>query len=599
MSNTLRGRNIIQDIVPRKQTLKELLIQLERNDWDRSKLSLKYNNIFDDYKLEEILMKLKEEKKENWAKIIKNRILELYGDEISSKYACIYLVGYCMNFDIENTIRKTIKKICIDNEVIYTSYEIGKIINSGISDGVYLGILNNDGLIEDNIFFKNWTYINEDKVMNSVFESYKKNLKSDYDKEKIECLHSNRFYLKKQIEQGNIEFTSPLIKRKKIKQNEKIRTVYSIQEYSLTEITLKYLKRRLDIVFNIKYSDRNKIMRKLFGLIENIDALDDYTIYKFDIEDFFNSVSSKVIVEKYILDSKLEQYEKNILNNLSETYGYCFAGLPTSNSFIEIAGCKFDEMIKFMMKDKGIVFYSRYVDDGLIILNKKVEKETIREQLKKALENCFNKNVKLKMSKENYLTKASKKESFSYLGYKFERTRNSSFLFGIEEEKINKYKKKINEIVSDYSTNTDIELLRQRLSFYISRIVFYNNDNSRYSNLGNWEVLGVSSNYCLLRKYIKQNKLINSTEKFLKSAIIIEANKATRGKLPYFLKGVGKNYYSLEFGIKKNKSIVFHPNIGWSQDYLKSQILKLGFTDDLSKKSYREYVKIYYRLIEI
>lgn len=595
----LRGRNIIENIEPKKQTLKELLSELEKNDWNRSRLLKKYNSLLDDYKLETVLIQLKEAKEEKWVKIIKNQILKLYGDEIMNKYVCIYLVGYCTSLNLEDSLRKIVNKLCIDGGISYSSYKIKKIIDSGINDGVYLGILNNDGTIKDQTFFRNWIYVEEDNTLNGVFNSYKRKLGTEEYNEKIKPLYNNRYYLKKQIELENIEIKYPYITRAKIKQNNKIRTVYAIQEYSLTEIAIKYLKKRLDIVFDIKYSDRNKIMRKLFNLIDNINALDDYTIYRFDIKDFFDSVNAKTIIEKYILNSKLNQYEKNILKRLSDTYNYCFAGLPTSNALTEIAGHKFDEMIQFNLKNNGMIFYSRYVDDGLIIFNKKVARENIEEQLKNALKTCFNENIEFNKDKEKYFTKKAKEERFNYLGYKFDRTKDYYFIFGIEEEKIDKYKKKINEIVKEYLSNGNIEMLRQRLNYFISRIVFYNNDNSRYSSLGNWDMMGVSSNYCLLRKYIKEHKLIKTTEKFLKSEIIIEVSKGTHGKLPYFLKKSGKDCYSLEYGIKKNKSIVFHPNIGWSQEHLKDKIIKWGYSGSLNKKSYRECVKIYCDLIKL
>lgn len=599
----LRGRNIINNIEPMKKTLKELLCELERNDWDKSRLIKNYSNLLNEYKLEAELIRIKEAKYEKRVKIIKNHILKLYGNEISNKYICIYLVGYCTSLNLDGSIKMIINKLCTDVGVRYSSYMIKKIIDSGINDGVYLGILNNDGTIKDQVFFRNWIYLEEDNTLNEVFKSYRRKLGTEEYNEKIMPLYNDRFYLKKQIEREKIEIIFPYITRKKIKQNDKIRTVYEIQQYSLTEITIKYLKKRLDIVFDIKYSDRNKIMRELFNLIENINALDNYTIYKFDIKDFFDSVNARIIIEKYIFNSKLNQYEKNILKRLSDNYNFCFAGLPTSNALTEIAGHKFDEMIQFNLKNDGMIFYSRYVDDGLIIFNKKVSKTSIEEQLKNTLKNCFHDNIEFNEEKEKYFIKESRQKEFSYLGYKFEGTNSNDFLFGIEEDKINKYKKKINEIVNEYLSDGDIELLRQRINYFISRIVFYNNDNSRYSSIGNWDIRGLSANYCLLRKYIKEHKINKSTERFLKSEIIIAVNKGTRGgthcKFPYFLKKSGKDCYSLEYGIKKNKSIVFHPNIGWSQEHLKGRIVKLGYSSSLNKKSYRECLKIYCDLIKL
>ncbi|GLC29990.1 reverse transcriptase domain-containing protein [Clostridium omnivorum] len=597
---TLRARVITDNVIPQKESIENLLNELEKKKWKKEKLSKKYRDLLEDCKLGDTITKLKIAKKEEWPTIIKERMLELYDDEIGKKYLCIYLVGYCRNLEHESSIEDVVREVCLKKGNKYTKLQIKKIVNSAISDGVYLHILNSNGEVTNKTYFNDWSYTSENEILNSVLLSLKRNAESEEDKTWYNSMYNKRYSLEKRIEKESIEIVEPLIKRKKIKQYDKERIVYAIQKHSLTEITIKYLKKRLDSVFRIQYADRNKIMRKLFDLIDNIDALADYTIYRFDIDNFFNSVDAKIIFEKYILSSGLKQYEKNILEEVSNVYRHCYAGLPTSNALVEIAGQVFDENIKVTLKDKGLIFFSRYVDDGLIVLNKKVEKDYLDRVVTETLKKCFNDNVKINedAEKKAYMIKESK-GVFSYLGYEFERTKKGQFIFGIEKKKRLKYEQKINDIINDYKVSSNMEIFRQRLVYSISRIVFYNNENSRYSNLGTWDVIGVCSNYCLLRKFIKSGRIIESTRKFLRSSIVINTNIITRGKLPYFLKGKGKDYYSFEYGILNNKSVVFHPNIGWSQEHLIKQIQKLGFTDTLKKKSYRECVKIYCGLIKL
>ncbi|WP_321835074.1 reverse transcriptase domain-containing protein [Clostridium butyricum] len=595
----IRGREIEVDINMKRNTIQELISILKSLHWDISKLNKRFKELLCEYRLEKIIKKLSESSEEKWIDIIKNRILELYGCEISTKYMCIYLVAYCKNKKPDDPIYKSVKEFFYERKLKHSYFTIHKIIDSGISDGTYLGIIDDQGTIVDETYFKNLIYIKEDDILNNIINAYKDKAEDEIDLKKIEKLYSNRFCIKNYIDNSSIDISANSIRQMNIKKDGKIRRVFNLEKYSVTEIAFKYLKKRLDEVFKIKYSDRNKIMRSVFNLIENMNCLDDYTIYRFDIKNFFDTVNLNEILKKYIIKSDLKQYEKDILINLSCIYKYCFAGLPTSNALIEIAGMEFDKKIKCNLKEDGLIFYSRYVDDGLIIFNRNVPKDLIYNKLVHILKSSFSIKMKFNRDKEKYLNKQSLKESFNYLGYMFYKNRNNKFEFGIDEEKIKKYTLKIEQIVDSYMLNRDIELFRQRLKYFISRTVFYNNNNSRYSSHGKWDVLGISENYCLLRKYIEKDMITHKTRNFLKDSIIIQVNRKLHGDIPYFLKNKGKDLYSIQNSIVKNKSIVFHPNIGWSQDHLANHIHKLNPCEDLSKKSYRECVKIYCNLIKL
>lgn len=187
-------------------------------------------------------------------------------------------------------------------------------------------------------------------------------------------------------------------------------------------MALKYLKRRLDIELNIKYANRNCIMRELFPVIENIACLGDFTIFRFDFKHFFESVEARKIFDEYVADTNLRRYEKDLLKRLTELYKYCFAGLPTSNAFIEIVANRFDQVLKSKFGDKGLCFYSRYVDDGILVFNEFVDKTYIQKVLDDAIREVFNMpSVRLNADKTCYLTKYTGDLKFDYLGYQFEK----------------------------------------------------------------------------------------------------------------------------------------------------------------------------------
>lgn len=378
--------------------------------------------------------------------------------------------------------------------------------------------------------------------------------------------------------------------------NRKRRVLYS-RENSLEEITLKYLKKRLDAVFNIIYPDRKKIMKECFGVIESLHKMGDYAIFKLDFRDFFESISSKIVFEKYLKDSDLLRHEKDIIKELVRVYDQCFAGIPTSNALVEIISREFDVKLKSLFKEHGLIFYSRYVDDGLIIFNKKVNESFLLKSIDKTIEKVFNNSsVKLNSEKTAYYSKENGNIYFTYLGYEFEQSKKN-FKYGIDPDKLEKYRKKLKRIVLNYKGNKNVELFRQRLLFFSSRIVFYNNFNSKYSNQANWDVIGVIANYSELRHFIENKKITNTTKEFLQYEIITIIKKELK-ELPYFLKGRNESYQLIN-RFKENKSLVFHPNIGWPHKHLYKQIEKITPLKVNKSKSYRELVKFYCRLLKV
>lgn len=267
---------------------------------------------------------------------------------------------------------------------------------------------------------------------------------------------------------------------------------------------------------------------------------------------------------------------------------------------------RFDQVLKSKFGDKGLCFYSRYVDDGILVFNEFVDKTYIQKVLDDAIREVFNMpSVRLNADKTCYLTKYTGDLKFDYLGYQFEkngRGKKVNFLFGIADSKIKKYQNKLDCIIKEYIKDNNIELFRHRILYYISRIVFYTNTNSRYSTLGKWDVSGIIENYGLLRKYIEnKSRLIRTTQVFLFNGVYNGCARAglINKKIPYFLREKGKDVYSIAYGLQKNKTIIFHPNIGWSAEYLKKQITRLAPEMDLKKKSYRELSKIYCTILRL
>jgi hypothetical protein len=585
----LRGRELDQDILPINITLENIIQRLDNSEWDFSKLSYYAKRVFNSYKLDKILDQMKSADLENRKRLIRENILTLYGDDIGDNCISVYLVAYCANKDSEVSVYAAVKKFFVDERIEKIPYQIKTITHIGLADGMFLGILDEKANVVNVPFLNKWSYA----YINNIFSR----IVADFEDEEI---NRNRFLIYNKIRNKQLDFQTNLIKDK-IKQQKKIRLIYRVDGTN-EKIALKYLKKRLDLEFNIKYANRNNIMRELFPIIENINYLGDFTIFRYDFKNFFDSVDARKIYDCYIINTNLQRFEKELLKQLTNLYNFCFAGLPTSNAFVEIVASRFDQVLKSRFIDKGLCFCARYVDDGILVFNEFIEKSYIQEILDRTIGEVFQmSSVGLNTSKTCYLTKHSRDLKFNYLGYLFEK-KGKSILFGIADSKIEKYQNKLDCIIRAYIKDNNIELFRHRLLYYISRTLFYTNTKSRYSTLGKWDVSGIIENYNLLKKYIKdKNKLTKNTRIFLFNGV---SNRCARAglvnkKMPYFLRGTGRNAYSLSYGLEKNKTIIFHPNIGWSIEYLKTQILRLSPEMDLRKKSYRELSKIYYNILEL
>jgi len=408
------------------------------------------------------------------------------------------------------------------------------------------------------------------------------------------------------LKENDLDYSNE-VKQLIFKKGSKYRKVLVTNNNSVEEISLKYLKKRLDSTFRISYPDRQKIMRECFSIAETINSVSDFVIYKFDFKDFFDSVKGRDVFNKYIKYSDLYRFEKDILEKIVEEFKSCSAGLPTSNALVELISKDFDIKLKSLLHSYGLIFYSRYVDDSLLIFNRYVEEDTILECIEKSISGVFQtSHIKLNKSKTVYLQSSSNSGTkFSYLGYLFEYkkeiTNNKEkkfFKYGIADDKIQKYRKKLIRIIRDYKTNRNVELFRQRILFWTSRIVFYNTTRNQYSTRTTWDITGIVSTYGELRHFIQQtNKIESSTDYFLKNEIISQVNNEL-GFCPYFLKTTTSGY-RLEDRLLKNRSIIFNPNIGWSKEYLIKMIKKIDPLFNPSKKSYRNMVTIYCDKLDI
>lgn len=395
-----------------------------------------------------------------------------------------------------------------------------------------------------------------------------------------------------------------------LKQGTKKRSVkYYNDIYSAENVLCQCVKQILDKTFNIKYPNRNKTMKRLFSYMAAIIQMSHFTIVKFDFKDYYNSVSAPYVFEKCIKESIKRRDEYSLIKKFCYTTEYAYAGLCTSNAISEIIAKSFDEALIKELSLHGLLFYERYIDDGILILNEFVEYDEIKRILDKVLQNnyfaisennirkCKTKfnNDKLKYISSESLTFSS--STIDYLGYEFfvflNKKNEINIKYGITEEKMRKYTKRVNRMISLYKTPlttdyNDLELLRQRIMAFTSREVYI----SKYYKSNVWKVKGFISNYNELRYFIDTPLLEEQTKEFLKN-IIIDCFNNNGVPQPYFLK---TNGYNLLENLRNNKTLLLVDTIGYDYKSLSALCARIGinsFDTNGKKRGYGTLVREY------
>ena len=385
-----------------------------------------------------------------------------------------------------------------------------------------------------------------------------------------------------------------------LNQNGKKRLVKQYNDlYSAENVLCHCIKQILDRVFKVKYPNRNKISRDLFSTLSATIQMSDFTIVKFDFKDYFNSISSIYVFEKYLKENLLSRYEKDLIKSFVYSTKYAYAGLCTSNAIAEIIAKYFDETVHQVFASNGLIFYERYIDDGILILNEHMEENEVKSILESILSCIFHDNsfkcvkcrTKFNSKKFKYISRRkilAQKCSFDFLGYEFwfaskpaKHGVEIEIKYGITQEKRKKYNDRLDRLISCYtdpasSDYNKLELLRHRIAAFSSREVYL----TKHFRSNVWRVKGFISNYGELRYLLDSGLIETSTEEYLKNTIDEAFNRAGIDK-PYFLMGGGKMNcgYNLYGNMKSNKTILLVDHIGYDYKSLVALCKQIGINN--------------------
>lgn len=247
---------------------------------------------------------------------------------------------------------------------------------------------------------------------------------------------------------GNFEFVI-----EKNKNPIRGKDVFSIKSNSVSYFAEKKIQKNIKNIYSVKPADRDTIVPQLRSVLE--DKLPKFII-KTDIKEFYESIDIEILMKKIkssqLLSYPTRKYIRGIINAYIKISGRNKGiprGIGISSYLSELYLKDFDEKIK---ESKDLVFYSRYVDDIIMIFSSQagIDYEwtlnSAKELLKKenlSLNEDANKTTTIKF------LDASQVYNFDYLGYSF-KFDGGGIKIGLAKKKIDKYKDRISSAVTSY-----------------------------------------------------------------------------------------------------------------------------------------------------
>ena len=308
------------------------------------------------------------------------------------------------------------------------------------------------------------------------------------------------------------------------------KTKFSGLNNPLSSFTLKR-----NLVFKLgKHSDRvveRKLtinLRRAFGVrvvsrsatIENLKLFlregVPFRIYRLDVQKFYESFLKDEIEKKMAANFRLSPQSKSLLASLLEKHSQIGGigtprGLPISSVITEIMMSRFDLKIR---NNIDTFFYSRYVDDIIVITSGNEDSKSFLEYIENSLPKGLTLNPKkLEISSKVpplSLVKVTAPKAivarFEYLGYRFtvsnpkkksENEKHRVIEVDIAEKKSNKYKLRMSRSFYDFSITKDWALLRDRIRYLSNNFRVFN------PYIGKTKLAGIYHNYPALQPEAK------------------------------------------------------------------------------------------------
>lgn len=266
--------------------------------------------------------------------------------------------------------------------------------------------------------------------------------------------------------------------------NVKNKTIYRIGRFS-DELILRKINKNIQKNIKLPIASRDSIIANVKNILSEGVS---YKVYRLDIKSFYESFISEDVISTVAKIQKLSPTTKkmvgDILTNYKASGGLGIPrGLALSATLSEIMMLPFDKEIN---SQPGVFFYSRYVDDIIIISSGSEDEAKFIKRVSSVLPKGLRLNEK-KTSVRRASQDAKPYEhnsprpadilTFEFLGYQLtvceplktkERPQFRDVYLDIAKSKVNKIKTRITRSMISYCKNRDFELLEARMNFLSS-----------------------------------------------------------------------------------------------------------------------------------
>lgn len=466
---------------------------------------------------------------------------------------------------------------------------------------ILLDVENKKGqYLEDRVFFGSDYFKNSRQISDLIIlknkeirdESYKLKYihkKDDKDYTLLHSLKAEKEKLKKDREQALEEILIAIAQKTDVDDYElKIKKgqvkwgsqLYEIEHNPENYFVTKQLQRNIYKTFKVKQASRKVIIDQLKLLFD--DGFPKIII-RTDISKFYESIPHKELLEKIEENSLLSYPSKKIIKRVLNQYWNLLVadgiksttdervgiprGIGFSSYLSELYLRGFDNKIKSL---SNVTYYSRYVDDIIIIITPKHRNEIkskllYESEIKNILFNSTKLNINssktqiFDLTKENRERKISQNYILTYLGYKFK----ISYTKKGEKNEATISKDKLQVLMSDDKLQRFKDKIDTSFAEYNALLIKYATEKNATERMLIKRIKFLTNNHQLFRR--KSNVFIGIyfSNEFLSDPHpdLIELDKYLKMKITTLpvstsIKLVNTlNIFSFENGFKK-KSIV-------------------------------------------
>ena len=269
------------------------------------------------------------------------------------------------------------------------------------------------------------------------------------------------------------------------------KTVVSVKSFS-DELLVRKINLNIVTKAKIRPLDRDSIVANVGNLLaEGVQ----YRVYRLDIKSFYETISASQVTaaldDVASLSLATKQYVQQILRHYHSSGGSGVPrGLSISGALSELVLRNFDRR---MTGDSEVFFYSRYVDDIIIITSGDENRRRFTRWIRSSLPAGLSLNEKkqhiierAKVIVEKGAPSIPKEVSFEFLGYEFKVIESGSdgkkpriVKLDLAPSKVKKIKTRLLKSLLSYTQDKDFDLLSDRILFLCSNFSVMDADRER------------------------------------------------------------------------------------------------------------------------